>query len=146
MEFTPSAGDELQTEYFVDRANVVDAYAALQTLRPAIGRLVQVGEIRTIAADEFWMSPAYRRESAAIHFTWKSDWPAVRELLPKIELALAPYAPRPHWGKLFTMPPDRVRSSYPRRPEFVAFVRSMDPAGKLSNDFLRRYVLDDREV
>jgi alditol oxidase len=143
MEFTPSAGDELQSEYLVDRRNLVDAYAALQSLRPAIGQLVQVGEIRTIAADELWMSPAHERESAAIHFTWRSDLPAVRELLPKIEAALAPFDPRPHWGKLFTMSPTAVLDAYPRRRDFVAFARSMDPTGKLSNDFLRTYVLGE---
>jgi xylitol oxidase len=140
MEFTPSVGDELQTEYFVDRRNVVEAYAALQPLREAIGRLVQVGEIRTIAADQLWLSPAFERDSAAIHFTWKPDWPSVRELLPRIEAALARFQPRPHWGKLFTMPPETVRDAHPRRAEFVAFAQSMDPEGKFTNDFLRRTV------
>ncbi len=143
MEFTPSAGEELQTEYLVDRRNVVDAYAALQPLRSTIGHLVQVGEIRTIAADELWLSPAYRRESAAIHFTWKRDWPAVREILPRIEASLAPFDPRPHWGKLFTLPGDVVRRAYPKRAEFVAFARTMDPTGKFTNDFLRRNVFGE---
>jgi xylitol oxidase len=90
-----------------------------------------------------WLSPAFERDSAAIHFTWKPDWPAVRELLPAIEASLAPFDPRPHWGKLFTMPGDVVRGAYPRRPEFVNYARSMDPDGMFTNDFLRRYVFAD---
>ena len=145
MEFTPSAGDELQTEYLVDRRNLVAAYAALQALRPAIGRLVQVGEIRTIAADEFWMSPAYRRESAAIHFTWRSDWPAVRELLPRIEAALAPYDPRPHWESFHVVA--RGRSGRLPAASRLRRLRSVHGSdGKLSNDFLRRYVFDEGDA
>jgi xylitol oxidase len=146
MEFTPSAGEELQTEYFVDRRNAVDAYASLQPLRAAIGRLVQVGEIRTIAADELWMSPAYQRDAAAIHFTWRRDWASVRELLPHVEAALAPFSPRPHWGKLFTIPSEVVQNAHPRRLDFVRFARTMDPTGKFSNDFLRRYVFGDEDL
>jgi xylitol oxidase len=101
---------------------------------------VFVSEVRTIAADELWLSPSYRRASAAIHFTWRPDWPQVRELLPVIESALDPFEPRPHWGKLFTMAPDVVGSRYPRRSDFARLATTLDPHGTFRNEFVDRYI------
>jgi alditol oxidase len=140
LDHTPSAGDELQTEYFVDRADAGEAMLALRSLRERIARIVQVSEVRTVAADELWLSPAYHRASVAIHFTWKPDWPAVRDLLPAIETALAPFDPRPHWAKLFTLPADEVRSRYERLDDFVELAGRVDPDGKLRNEFLNQFV------
>ena len=95
-----------------------------------------ISEIRTIAADDLWMSTAYHRPSVAIHFTWKQDWPAVRRLLPVIERELGPFEPRPHWGKLFTLAPAALRSRYEKLPDFVRLAKKFDPDGKLRNDFL----------
>jgi xylitol oxidase len=140
FDHTPSAGDELQTEYFVGRADAAEAMLALRSLRERIARIVQVSEVRTVAADDLWLSPAYNRASVAIHFTWKPDWPAVRDLLPAIETALAPFDPRPHWAKLFTLPADEVRSRYERLDDFVELADQVDPDGKLRNEFLNRFV------
>ncbi len=140
MGHTPSSGDELQTEYLVGREDAVAAFTALDALRDRLHRLIQVSEIRTIAADDLWLSPAYERPSVAFHFTWKPDGGAVAELLPLVEAALAPFQPRPHWAKLFAMAPQEVRACYPRLPDFVALARRFDPDGAFGNAFLRRYV------
>lgn len=136
MGFTPSAGKELQSEYFVPRKNAVEAILALQKLGPQISPHLMISEIRTIAADQLWLSEAYRRESVALHFTWKPDWPSVRALLPVIERELGPYAPRPHWGKLFTMPAATLRGRYEKMADFIALAKRLDPAGKFRNEFL----------
>lgn len=136
MGFTPSAGKELQSEYFVPRQDAVGAILAVERLREQIGPHLLITEIRAIAADELWMSPCYRRPSVAIHFTWRPDWPAVRKLLPIIERELAPFRPRPHWGKLFTLSPSVLHSEYERLPEFIALSRRFDPSGKFRNEFL----------
>jgi len=99
-----------------------------------------ISEIRTIAADQFWMSPCYRQACVAIHFTWKQDWPAVSQLLPVIERELAPFKARPHWGKLFTMSPAQLKSNYERLPEFVQLSKKYDPQGKFRNAFLDRNI------
>jgi len=140
MGFTPSAGRELQSEYFVPRAHAVDAILALERMRDQITPHLLISEIRAIAADELWLSPCYRRDSIALHFTWKPDWPAVSRVLPVIEKELSPFEPRPHWGKLFTLAPSVLRSRYERLPEFVALARRYDPGGKLRNEFLDRNV------
>jgi xylitol oxidase len=143
MEFTPSSGEELQTEYLVPRQHAVAALRAVDHLREQIAPLLQISEVRTIAADNLWMSPCYHQACVAIHFTWKKDWPAVQELLPRIEGALMPFDARPHWGKLFTMPPARVQSLYEQLPQFQQLLRTHDPDGKFRNEFLNQYVFSE---
>jgi len=140
MDHTPSSGDELQSEYFVGADRAPDAFLALHQIRRAIAPLIQVSEVRSIAADDLPLSPASGRASVAFHFTWRPDWPAVRQLLPAIEQALEPFEPRPHWGKLFTLPPEAVRARYPRLPEFVAVAEAFDPSGTFRNAFVDRFV------
>jgi xylitol oxidase len=136
MGFTPSSGKELQSEYFVPRKNAVEAILAISKMGSQITPHLLTSEIRTIAADDFWMSPSYKQDSVAIHFTWKQDWPAVSKLLPVIEKELAPFNVRPHWGKLFTVSPDLLEKHYPRFADFRKLATEFDPKGKFRNDFL----------
>ena len=136
MGFTPSAGKELQTEYFVPRKHAVEAILAVEHLRDQITPHLMISEIRTIAADDLWMSPCYKEDCVAIHFTWKPDWPAVSALLPTIERELARYDVRPHWGKLFTIATAKLRAHYRKLPDFVQLARKFDPNGKFRNEFL----------
>jgi len=140
MGFTPSAGKELQSEYFVPRKHAVEAILAVERLREQVGPHLLISEIRTIAADDLWMSPCYKRPSVTIHFTWKQDWPAVSKLMPVIERQLAPFHPRPHWGKLFTIPPAQLHSSYEKLLEFENLGRKYDPQGKFRNEFLNTHI------
>src|SRR5271169_1264430 len=136
MGFTPSAGKELQTEFFVPRRHAVEAILAVERLRDQVTPSLLITEIRAIAADNLWMSPAYQQDSIAIHFTWKPDWPAVSRLLPVIEKELAPFNARPHWAKLFTISPQQLHASYKKLPQFIALTKKFDPNGKFRNDFL----------
>jgi xylitol oxidase len=140
MEHTPSSGEELQSEYLLPRHHAVAALGVVRGLRERIAPLVQISEVRTIAADDLWMSPCYRQARVGIHFTWKKEWEAVRRLLPLIEEELAPFDAVPHWGKLFTMRPEQVQSLYPRLADFRALARLYDPDGKFRNAFLDTYV------
>lgn len=140
MEFTPSFGEELQSEYFVPRQYAYQALSSLSQLKEHISPLLYVSEVRTIAKDELWMSPCYMQDSVAIHFTWKPYWNEVRQVLPMIEERLAPLGARPHWAKLFTMPPSQVQALYERLPEFRKLLLSCDPEGKFRNDFLNTYL------
>jgi len=136
MGFTPSAGKELQSEYFVPRPHAVEAILAIERLRDQIGPHLLISEIRVIAADDLWMSPCYKQPCATIHFTWKQDWPAVSKLLPVIEKELRPFKARPHWGKLFSTPPQELKSIYEKLPAFVDLCKIYDPQGKFRNEFL----------
>ena len=136
MGFTPSTGVELQTEYFVPQDQAIEAIQAIARLGKQISPHLFISEIRTIAADNLWLSPCYQRPSVALHFTWKQDWPAVSKLLPVIEKELAPFNARPHWGKLFTVAPKVLATQYEKLPEFKKIIAQFDPKGKFRNDFL----------
>jgi xylitol oxidase len=136
MNFTPSSGQELQTEYFVPFEHGYKAIRAVETLRDQITPHLFVTELRTIEADDLWMSMAYRRRSLAIHFTWNPEWAAVKEILPQIEARLFPFNARPHWAKLFTVAPERLDSLYPRLADYKALAAHYDPKGKFRNQFL----------
>lgn len=137
--FTPSSGEELQSEYFVAREDGPAAYEALSAIADRIAPVLQIGEIRTIAGDDLWMSPAHGRDSVAFHFTWFPDTAAVTPVLIAIEEALAPFGVRPHWGKLFTTPAERLRELYPRYDDFQALIARRDPRGVFRNDLMERF-------
>jgi len=137
MNFTPSSGAELQTEYFVPRDKAYQAILALEQLRDQITPHLFITELRTIDGDNLWISEAYKRPAMAIHFTWKPEWPAVKALLPLIEAKLAPFDARPHWAKLFTMSPERLQARYSEMADFKDLLNDHDPKGKFRNQFLR---------
>jgi alditol oxidase len=138
MGFTPSAGEELQSEFLVPRRHAIDAIDAVRSLAARIQPVLQVTELRTIAADSLWMSPQYGQPTAGIHFTWKREPDAVESVLAEVEAALAPFEARPHWGKLFLSGPGRL---YERREGFADLAARLDPRGAFRNAWLDR-VLD----
>jgi len=140
MEFTPSKGDELQSEYLIPREHAVAAIRTMRRLSGVVTPLLLVGEIRTIAADDLWLSPNYGRDGIGLHFTWRQDEPTVAALLPLLEAELAPFAARPHWGKLFNARAAGLAPLYPRFADFTALAGRLDPAGKFRNAFLDRTV------
>ena len=140
LEFTPSNGEELQTEYFVDRSDGPAAVAAVAAVGDVLAPVLQVSELRTIARDELWLSPASGRDTLALHFTWIEDTPAVLPACRAVEQALEPFAARPHWGKVFATPGPTVRSLYPRLPDANALAREFDPDGVFRNAFIEEYL------
>ncbi len=142
-EFQPGTGEELQSEYFVPREHARATLRAIASLQDRIAPVLKAAEIRTIAADNLWLSTCYGADRVAFHFTWDHNWPGVSAVLPLIEAQIAPFGARPHWGKLFTQDPAYVRSLYPKLPDFVALARDLDPAGKFHNAFLDTYVFGE---
>ncbi|MEZ0542280.1 FAD-binding protein [Fibrella arboris] len=136
MGFTPSSGEELQSEYFVPKMHAVEAFQALEKMGNIIYPQLMISEIRTIAADSFWMSPCRNQDSVAFHFTWKQNWEEVQKILPQIEAELAPFNARPHWGKLFKVDPKVLKERYEMLPEFLQLARMYDPQGNFRNKFL----------
>lgn len=136
VEYTPSSGAELQSEYFVASELAPAALRAVAALRAQLAPVLQISEIRAVAADELWISPAYERDSVAVHFTWTDDEPAVRAAVRVVEQVLQPLEPRPHWGKIFTLPARDVTAAYPRWGDFVALARRLDPVGTFGNGYL----------
>jgi len=139
-EFTPSAGDELQTEYLLPAEHAVPALRQLQRAGDRIAPVLRICEVRTVAADDLWLSPAYRQDSVAFHFTWRPDSAAVLPVVSLLERQLAPFGPRPHWGKVFTTPDADLHASYDRLPDFLDLARHYDPKGKFRNAYTARYL------
>lgn len=135
MGFTPSSGDELQTEYLLPRKFAWEALSALNLIRDSFSPLLHVSEIRTVASDSLWMSSAYGQDSVCIHFTWKSETDRVMAVLPQIEEALTPFSPRPHWGKITVARPADMADRYPRFGDFRNLVNRFDPNKKFRNKF-----------
>ncbi|WP_129843212.1 FAD-binding protein [Streptomyces sp. RFCAC02] len=133
-EFTPSRGEELQSELFVPRAAAPAAFAELRALGGLLAPVLQVSEVRTIAADDMWLSPAQGRDSVGLHFTWVLDPAAVTPVLAAVEERLWPLGARPHWGKLTTARPEDIAARYPHMDDFRALARSLDPQGRFRNE------------
>jgi len=136
MGFTPSAGEELQSEFFIPREKAIAGIIAIEKLNEEISPQLLITEVRTIAADNFWMSPCYHQDSVSIHFTWKQKTEEVLNLLPKIEAALAPFSVKPHWGKLFKLDPATLHQRYEKFSDFLALAKKYDPNGKFRNAYL----------
>ena len=139
-ELRPSAGDELQSEYLLPAAHAVPALHALDQIRDRLAPVLWICEIRAIAADELWLSPCYRQDSVAFHFTWIAESASVLPVVALLERQLAPFGPRPHWGKLFTTTPEDLRARYERLPDFLGLMRRLDPSGKFRNAYTDRYL------
>ena len=140
LEFTPSSGAEIQSEYLLDRRYASSAIEALRRLGHAIAPLVKSAEIRTVAADALWLSPAYERDVFGVHFTWQPDAAAVTALVETIESALQPFQPRPHWAKVFGEG-HQWSELYPRLADFRQLVEAYDPRGIFRNPYLLRTIL-----
>jgi len=140
MEFTPSRGEELQSEYLLPRAHALEAVARMRRLGPSFAHLLQVTEIRTVARDQLWLSCAYDADIVGLHFTWVRDLAGVTAVLPAIEDALLPLGARPHWGKLFTADAAALARAYPRLGDFQRLRAEVDPTGKFTNAFLDEHL------
>lgn len=140
MGFTPSAGAEIQVEYVVDRAQAVPVLQAMIGLWKHLAPLLHIGEIRSIAADDLWLSPAFGRDSVSVHLTLDPAPQRVAALLPVLDETLALFAALPHWAKWFDTDPARLAQDYPMLPAFRDLVRRWDPQGCFGNEFLDRWV------
>jgi len=138
MGFTPSSGKELQSEFFIDFQHAYEGMMAIEKLNEKVSPHLMITEIRSVAADDLWMSPFYKKTCVAFHFTWKQEVEEVNALLPLIEEALAPFNPRPHWGKVFTLQPPVLQSRIEKLNDFKTLMGKHDPDGKLRNEFIDR--------
>jgi xylitol oxidase len=141
MGFTPSAGEELQSEYLLPLRDAVAAITAVRALADRIRPVLLVCEIRTVAADRLWMSMNYGEDSVALHFTWKPEQDAVERVLVELERTLSRFGTRPHWGKLFVAGATDIAPSYERHADFVRLVERLDPRGAFRNAWLEARVL-----
>jgi len=144
MEFTPSNGEEIQSEFHIPAACGPEAIRAVRQLRDRLSHVLQVWEIRVIKADSLWLSPQYHRDSVAFHMTWDVDVAGVSAAVQLVEQVLSPFDPRPHWGKVFTRTQPPVAAKYERHGDFISLQKKLDPGGKFINDWVRANVLGEQ--
>ena len=135
--FVPSVGEEIQTEYFVPRAAAGDVVRGLASVAAELAPALMVHELRSVAADDLWLSPVRGRDSVAVHFTWKRDPALVEPAVRVVEQLLAPLDPRAHWGKVA----DGARGpAGPGLEQFRALRDRLDPDRVLGNAFLDQHL------
>ena len=142
MGFAPSHGAEIQAEYFVPREHASKVISTMRRHGERLAAVLLVSEVRTIAADNLWLSPCAQGPMVAVHFTFRRDPKGVLSVLPAIETDLGALGAVPHWGKVTTMSPAAVRSRMPRLADFRQLALSLDPNGKFRNAFVTRYIFD----
>lgn len=144
MDYTPSNGQEIQSEYLLPRRHAVGAIEAVRTLADEMRPILLVSEIRRVAADRLWMSTSYEQDSVALHFTWKREPEAVQQMVVQIEKALSPFEARPHWGKVFHADAAVIATLYKRHSDFIRLQERLDPRGTFRNSWLKAHVLGDK--
>ena len=94
-------------------------------------------EARYIQADDFWLSPFYKRDGFAIscHNFHDKDY---KKYFAAIEPIFWKYDGRPHWGKIHTLSAKEFAARYERFGDFLKVRQEMDPQGRLLNDHLRK--------
>ncbi len=140
VDSIPASGNEIQTEFMIRRELAVPAVQALREIAPHFIDHIWTAEIRTAAADDLWMSTAYGHDIVCLHFSWMFDPPAIERFLPIVQATLTPFEPRPHWGKVNTLPAAEVNARYPKHADFVALANRLDPRGAFRNAYLERTV------
>ena len=144
LDAAPSNGDEIQSEYFVDKRHAAHALEALRRGAGEIAPVLQVSEIRSVAADALWLSGSYERETIALHFTWLNRPAEVDAAVTQVEEALAPFEARPHWGKVSHVTAERAAELYPRLNDARDLFERLDPDGRFGNDRLERLGVRDK--
>jgi alditol oxidase len=140
MGFTPSAGEELQSEYLVPISRAREALVAVRELGEVMADALFVTELRAVAGDDLWLSGAYGEDALAIHFTWHRDSLRVGTLAARIEQRLLPLGARPHWGKVFGAGAADLAPLYPRWSDFLELAQRFDPDGRFHNVWTGRHL------
>lgn len=137
LGFTPSSGDEIQSEYFVAFEHAAAAIEALRRVGSELDSALLVSELRAVAGDDHWLSPQCDGPTFAMHFTWGPNAAMAAAGARVVERALAPLEPRPHWGKHFSAALD-VGPRYRDLSSFLALRDRLDPAGRFISPWFER--------
>ena len=127
-----------EMEYSIEPDAVPAAIAEIRELIAQHGwRISFPLEIRVAAADDVWLSTAYRRPSAyiAVHRYYREPF---AEYFLAVEHILLGHGGRPHWGKLHTLTAVQLRERYPRFDDVRAIRDTVDPEGRFRNAYLDR--------
>jgi FAD/FMN-containing dehydrogenase len=130
-----------EMEYSVPEASGVACFGALAArLRERHSGVAWPLEIRTVAADDAWLSPAHGRATCAISVHQDGRKPHA-EVFADLEPIFWEHGGRPHWGKWHRCDASRLAPLYPRWKDFVALREHFDPGERFLNEHLRGLLL-----
>lgn len=94
-------------------------------------------EVRFVAADDIYMSPACGRDTCFIGpYVSSREW--APPIFAEFEALIRDYAGRPHWGKSFSLSGAELRALYPAYDSFNQLRKQCDPHGLFRNSFVDR--------
>jgi len=140
LDRQPGVTEQIQSEYMVPRSRIITALKNLRAIAHRIDPYLYATEIRTMAADDLWLSPSHGRDSVGIHFTWQRRPAAVDPITQEIEAMLLPLGARPHWGKLIHAKASQLTQLYSHMGAFRQLADRYDPTGKFRNAYLIKHV------
>lgn len=140
----PPVHEEIEYAMPVDRA--ADALAQVKALieREKL-RVNFVVELRFVAADEAWMSPAFGRDTAYVG-AYMARARGIERYFAEFERLMQSLGGRPHWGKQFTAGAQALRDLCPNHARFSALRDALDPRGLFDNEFLLRVLPHQRAL
>jgi FAD-linked oxidoreductase len=127
-----------EMEYAIPRRHAADAARrvldAAERAEPPVGFPI---EVRFVAADDCWLSPAHDRDTTyiAVHQFRGVSW---ESYFRSVETIMLEYGGRPHWGKRHFQTAATLAERYPRWEDFRALRGRLDPEGRFSNLYLDR--------
>lgn len=129
-----------EMEYALPRPRAAEAVrAVLAVARRADLAVPMPIELRFVAPDDAFLSPAGGRETAyvAVHMYRGMEW---EPYFRAVEQVMDGFGGRPHWGKRHFQTAATLAPRYPEWERFQAVRRRLDPDGVLANGYVRRVV------
>ena len=127
-----------EMEYAVPRANLLHAVREVHGMIERSGLHISFPvEVRSVAADDIPLSPAYGRETGyiAVHMYWRAGY---ERFFREVEAIMNAFDGRPHWGKLHYQTAETLRRRYPLWDSFSAVRDRLDPERRWGNAYLDR--------
>ena len=139
-----SAGEELQSEYFVKYSDFIQVVKEIYAIRDKFRHLVQITEMRMCAGDDIPMSPARGNQAfIGIHFTWYRKYEEVLKVIPEIEGVLDKYKIKPHVGKIFVLSGPKFEELFGNELLSIrSLIQQHDPKRKFANDWTDKYIFN----
>ena len=135
---TPRSVRFTEMEYAIPREHVVEAIRTVRALVEDGGLAVGFPfEVRFVAPDDAFLSPAGGRETAYIA-SHMFEGMEFEPFMRGVERIMDGFGGRPHWGKRHFQTAETLRPRYPEWDRFAAVRERLDPEGRFANDYVRR--------
>jgi FAD-linked oxidoreductase len=127
-----------EMEYAIPRAHAAAALrSVLAMIEAERARVTFPIEVRTTAPDDAFLSTASGQDTAYIAVHQFEGMP-YDTYFRAVEAIMDDFGGRPHWGKRHFQTAASLAPRYPDWDRFAAARAELDPAGRFTNDYVRR--------